>query len=97
MSLMIDKTIPPGKWWRIVKSISKLNKNYESLPTLKWNGILIFHTVEKNTVLNRYFAQVSTTCITNEPDISFHDPCPPPWNNDVLSEILITEDIVYDQ
>ena len=76
MSLMIDKTIPPGKWWRIVKSISKLNKNYESLPPLKSNGKLIFHPVEKATVLNKYFAQVST--ITNEPDIPIHGPGPPP-------------------
>ena len=35
--------------------------------------------------------------ITNEPDIHFHCPGPPLWNNDILSEILITEDEVYDQ
>ena len=34
MSLMIDKTIPPGKWWRIVQSISLQNENYKSLPPL---------------------------------------------------------------
>ncbi|XP_061185471.1 uncharacterized protein LOC133193522 [Saccostrea echinata] len=95
MSSMIDKSIPPGKWWRIVKSISKLNKNYEPLPPLKSKGKLIFHPVEKATVLNKYFAQVSS--INDEPDIPLHGPGPPPQNNDILSEILITENEVYDQ
>ena len=35
--------------------------------------------------------------ITNKPDIPFHGPGPPSWNNDILSEILITEDEVYDE
>ena len=74
---MIDKTIPSGKWLRIVKSISKLNKNYESLPPLKSNGKLIFHPVVKLQSFNKYFAQVST--MTNEQEIPFHGPVPPPW------------------
>ncbi|XP_062597887.1 uncharacterized protein LOC134259306 [Saccostrea cucullata] len=95
ISSMIDKSIPPGKWWRIVKSISKLNKNYEPIPPLKSKGKLIFHPVEKATVLNKYFAQVSS--ITHEPDIPLHGPGPPLQNTDTLSEIFITENEVYDQ
>ena len=78
MSSMIDKSIPPGKRWRIVKSISKVNKNYESLPLLKSSGKLIFHPAEKASVLYKYFAQAST--FTDEPDISLHGPGPLPWN-----------------
>ena len=92
---MIDKSIPPGKWWRIIKSVSKLNKQYKPLPPLKSNGKIIFHPVEKATVLNKYFAQVSS--ITSEPDIPLHGPGPPSDVYEGLSNLLITEDEVYDQ
>lgn len=95
ISSLIDKSIPPGKWWRIIKSISKLNKNFEPMPPLRSDGNLIFHPVEKASLLNKYFAQVSS--ITNEPDGPLHEPGPPSFNNENLLELFITEEEVGDQ
>ena len=44
----INKTIPPGKWWRIVKSLAKLNNKHKPPPPLKINGQTLFHPKEKN-------------------------------------------------
>ena len=38
LSEHINKSIPPGKWWRIVMSLSKLNNKHTPLPPLKVNG-----------------------------------------------------------
>ena len=39
-SQLIDKNIPPGKWWRIAKSVSNFTKNRES--PLFWNMMAKF-------------------------------------------------------
>ena len=74
---------------------NKAKHSDNPLPLLKSSDKLIFHPVEKTSVLYKYFAQVST--ITDEPDIPLHGPGPLPRNNDILWEILFTEDEVYDQ
>ena len=50
LSAQINKSIPPGKWWRIVKSISK-NK-HKPLPPLKVDGQTLFHPIDKANALN---------------------------------------------
>lgn len=62
---------------------------------LRSDGNLFFHPVEKATVLNKYFAQVSS--ITNEPDVLVHGPGPPSFINEHLLELFITEEEVSDQ
>lgn len=62
---------------------------------LRSDGNLFFHPVEKATVLNKYFAQVSS--ITNEPDVPLHGPGPPSFNNEHLLELFITEEEGGDQ
>lgn len=90
ISSLIDKSIPPGKWWRIDKSISKLNKDFEQMRPLRSDGNLIFHPVEKATVLNKYFANASPS--TNEPDVSLHGSGPQSFINENLLELFITEE-----
>lgn len=60
-SYIVDKSIPPGKWWRIAKSvINNKNKNDTDFP-LEINGDLKYHPVEKCESLNSYFTSISTT------------------------------------
>lgn len=47
LTAQIDKTIPPGKWWRIIKSLTKLNNSHKPLPPLKASGQTLFHPVDK--------------------------------------------------
>jgi hypothetical protein len=49
-SQLTDNTIPPGKWWRIAKSVCK-----QSIPPLKHGGIIIVHPSEKCEIFNQYF------------------------------------------
>jgi hypothetical protein len=37
-SQLIDKSIPPDKWWRIAKSVCKLNKCNKVSPPIKHEG-----------------------------------------------------------
>ena len=50
--IKINKSIPPGKWWRTVKSLSKLNNNHKPLPPLKVDGQTLFHPIDKANALN---------------------------------------------
>ena len=58
-SQLTDKTIPPGKWWRIAISVCKLNKCKQSTPPLKHGGRIIVHPLEKCEIFNQYFSKIS--------------------------------------
>lgn len=91
LSEQIYKSIPPGKWWRIVKSLSKQKNKNKSTAPLKSSNHIFFHPMEKANVLNEHFASVST--INNEPGIPLHAPGPP---NFLLDDFIITEQEVLD-
>ena len=55
LTAQINNTIPPGKWWRIVKSIAKLNNKHKPPPLLKINGQTLFYPIEKANILNNFF------------------------------------------
>lgn len=63
------------------------------MPPLRSDGNLIFHTVEKATLLNKYFAQMSS--ISKEPYM--YEPGSPSLNNENLLELFITEEEVGDK
>ncbi|VDI01051.1 Hypothetical predicted protein [Mytilus galloprovincialis] len=86
-----DKNIPPGKWWRIVKSISKLSKSREPTPFLKSEGQIFLHPVNKAELLNSHFSNISK--IDVEPELPNNVPDPP----FKMEEIIITEEEVLDQ
>ena len=46
-SQIMDKSIPPDKWWRIAKSVCKLNKCNKVSPPIKHEGRIIIHSSEK--------------------------------------------------
>ena len=46
-SQIMDKSIPPDKWWRIAKSVCKLNKCNKVSPSIKHEGRIIIHPSEK--------------------------------------------------
>ena len=50
-----DKSIPPGKWWRIVEILSNCNNKKK---TTYSNGKILNHPIDKAHVqkLNKYFA-----------------------------------------
>ena len=73
-SELTDKSIPPGKWWRIVKSISKLSKSREPVPYVKSEGQIFVHPIEKAEILNKHFSNISKIDI--EPELPNNDPNP---------------------
>ena len=91
LTSQIDKTIPPGKWWRIIKSLTKLTNSYKPLPPIKSSGQTLFHPIEKANVLNNYFADISS--LDDEPDIPLHGPGPP----NHMENFFITDEEVLDQ
>lgn len=88
---LVDKSIPPRKWWRIAKSICQFkNKNTTSSP-IKVNNNIYTHPKDKANALNDYFTSVSSNDFDiNLPDLAPLSPC-------VLSDIIITEQDVADQ
>ena len=68
----INKYIPPGKWWRIVKSLAKVNNKHKALPPLKTGDNIIFHPIDKANTLNKYFSDISSLCF--EPELPEHGP-----------------------
>ena len=88
---LIDKSIPPGKWWRIAKGVTKF-KNRETIKgPIKVQGDIFYHPVEKANAINNYFASVSS--LENEPEL----PNVPPLSPCELSDINISEQEVIDQ
>ena len=88
---LIDKSIPPGKWWRIAKSVSKFKSTNTTNTPIKVNGDIFFHPVDKANSINNYFTSVSN--IDSEPDL----PDVPPLAPCELSGIVINEQEVCDQ
>ena len=70
-SQLMDKSIPPDRWWRIAKSVCKLNKCNKVSPPIKHEGRIIIHTSEKCDIFNKYFADISN--IENEPNLPNED------------------------
>ena len=88
----MDKSIPPDKWWRISKSVCKLNKCNKVSPSIKHEGRIIIHPSEKwCDIYNKYFADISN--IENEPNRPNEDFA----RNNICPELLITEQEVKDQ
>ena len=87
---LVDKTVPPGKWWRIAKNIAKLkNQNISNSP-IKVNGDIFFHPVDKANAINNYFSSISTT------DESAELPEEPPLSPFGLSEIFVSDQDIID-
>ena len=42
-----DKSIPPSKWWRLVKSVTKCIKKCKPLNPLNSNGKILTHPIDK--------------------------------------------------
>lgn len=53
ITAQINKSISPGKWWRIVKCFCKLNHKHKPSPPLKVNGQTLFQPIDKANVLNK--------------------------------------------
>ena len=88
---MVDKTIPPGKWWRVAKSICQFKNRTTTASLIKVNNNSMTHPFDKSNALNEYFTSIST--LDNEPklpDLPTLSPCE-------LSDIVITEQDVIDQ
>ena len=88
---LVDKTIPPGKWWRIAKNICKFsNRSTGNIP-IKQRGEILVHPAEKASAFNNYFCSVSRCDV--EPEL----PNVPPLAPCELSDIVVTERDVTDQ
>lgn len=44
-SQILDKDNPPGKWWHITKSISKLSNTHKPVPPFKSQGQILLHLI----------------------------------------------------
>lgn len=92
-SQILDKSIPPGKWWRIVKSLSKCNNKKKVPSPINSNGKIHIHPVDKASELNKHFASISHIETTNEPRLPPQGPGPP----HSIERINITAQDVVDQ
>ena len=88
-----DKSIPPGKWWRIVKSLTKCTKKCKPSTPLDSNGKILIHPIDKADELNKYFAKISHVDNCNEPTLPPQGPGPPYS----IDKIHITVQDVIDQ
>jgi hypothetical protein len=57
-SELLNKDIPPGKWWRIAKSISNFTKARDPPPFLEHDGQIFIHPSNKVEILNTHFSSV---------------------------------------
>ena len=90
-SELLNKDIPPGKWWRIAKSISNFTKARDPPPFLEHDGQICIHPSNKVEILNTHFSNIAN--IDNEPVIS-DNVTPLPCH---LNEFIITEQEILDQ
>ena len=91
-SQILDKDIPPGKWWRIVKSISKFSNTHKPIPPLKYQGQILIHPIDKAEALNKFYSKISN--IGEDKDIPEHGPGPP---DVTIENIFFNEQEVADQ
>ncbi len=90
-SQLCNKDIPPGKWWRIAKSVCKLNKIVNTSPPLVHGGRIIIHPSEKSDIFNKFFTNISR--IEDEPELPAESGDPV----NILPDFVITEQEVRDQ
>jgi hypothetical protein len=90
-SELLNKYIPPGKWWEIAKSISNFTKARDPPSFLEHDCQIFIHPSDKAEILNTHFSNIAN--IDNEPDFSYNV-TPPPYQ---LNEFIITEQEVSDQ
>ena len=90
-SELLNKDIPPGKWWEIAKSISNFTKARDPPSFLEHDCQIFIHPSDKAEILNTHFSNIAN--IDNEPDFSYNV-TPPPYQ---LNEFIITEQEVLDQ
>ena len=89
---LLNKDIPPGKWWRIAKSISNFTKARDPPPFLEHDGQIFIHSSDiKAEILNTHFSNIVN--IDSEPVIS-DNVAPLPCH---LNEFIITEQEILDQ
>lgn len=84
-NILVDKTIPPGKWWRVAKSICQIKNITTTSSPINANNIIMTHHFDKSNALNVYFTSISAP--HNEPDL----PDLPQLSHCELSDIAITE------
>lgn len=92
ISDQINKSIPPGKWWRIVKSLCKLNNKHKPSPPLKVNGQTLFHPIDKANAFNNFFTNISTISVSQ--NLAHNVPDPPLHH---MNTHYITDNEVLDQ
>ena len=66
LSAQINKSIPPGKWWRILKSSSKLNNKHKPLPPLKVDGQTLFICKISFLLPIKAIVQINHSTLTDE-------------------------------
>jgi hypothetical protein len=64
---LVDKTIPPGKWWRVANSICQFKNRTTTASLIKVNNNIMTHPFDKSNALNEYFTSIST--LDNEPEL----------------------------
>ena len=90
-SELLNKDIPPGKWWEIAKCISNFTKARDPPSFLEHDDEIFIYPSDNAEILNTHFSNISN--IDNEPDLSYNV-TPPPYQ---LNEFIITEQEVLDQ
>lgn len=91
-SSLVDKSIPPGKWWRIAKSVMNLKSKNETDAPLVINGELKLHPIDKAESFNEYFTSIT---VSNKNADDLPPNCPQPQH--LFSNINITEQDIKDQ
>ena len=61
--------LKPNKWWKIAKSIIKLNNETPTQPPLKYNNQIFTHPIDKAAILNQYFASISKITFVKDNNI----------------------------
>lgn len=90
---LVDKSIPPGKWWRIAKSVTRLKKQNPSPPLIVCqDDRILVHHIDKANEFNSFFSSISS--LNDVPKLPEHGPEPPDLE---FNDIIITEQDVIDQ
>ena len=87
---LVDKSIPPGKWWHIAKNVCKFTNRGSTNTPIKVNGEILVHPVEKAAAMNNLFSSIAS--FDTEPEL----PDVPPLAPCELSDIVVTEQDVID-
>lgn len=91
-STQADKSKPPGKWWRIAKTITKLNNQENRSPPIKYNNQILLHPLDKAEALNNFFASISNNGENDDNELEDN-----PLSPYTLTDINITIQDIKDQ